>query len=360
METKIQEIIDYITATGLIERFGGWCFNKTDKELPYGVAITNTNKGTLYGFDDNFFSSGYVWVKDIVSTGIRNQVKVTLGIYVFTPRTKWSEEMNTFDLPLDLYAQLNRKYKEIRFNSVIVDKYIANEVALIEIDFLAYGSCDVPTPVWWDFEGTMTVGTLAGEGGLTEHGYRAGWGDDYGTLASFYTQYQYAGLYWNDDTLKLYVWGVNADVVQIGTTVFTEGTFNSEGYTTFEASTNPFTWATAAIKVKGSATETWDYEGVMTVGEDDNSIFFGYDTGDAVLGGIGLLPDYKYRYNTYRFIYWNSGSLKIKISIECQYLKIANQVYNLEFAHDSGISSIDEETNPFPEVDETCTIKVKL
>jgi hypothetical protein len=133
MKAKIQGILDLINGTGLIERWGGWCFNKTDKELPYGVAITTTTKGTMYGYDDNFYSSGYLFVKELQNTTIRNQVRVTVGIYIFTPRTKWDEEMNTYELPLDLYAQLNRSYKEIRFNSIINDhlEEVADAIAKV-------------------------------------------------------------------------------------------------------------------------------------------------------------------------------------------------------------------------------------
>ena len=363
MESKINEIISAINTTGLIERFGGWCFNKTDKELPYGVAIQNTDKGTLYGYDDNFYSSGFLFVKELQGTGRMNEVRVTVGIYVFTPRTKWDEEMNTYELPLNLFSQLRKKYKDIRFNSVIVDKYVANEVALIEIDFMAYGQCELPTPVWWDFSGSMTVGEFQGEGDTMEYGFRKGWGDDYGTLADFYTFYDKEGCYWIDGVL--YVWGVNASIIQIGGVVFNDGTYNEAGYTSFEVESNPFpaTGETATIKVKGTATETWDYEGTLTVAEwlvYGELVKRGYNTvyeNPAAYGSMN--PVYKYYYNGYGFIEYNIGSSQLIISGECQKIKIGNTVYVTDWVL-AGLTSCDDITDPFPKIDETITIKIKL
>lgn len=356
MESKINEIISTINTTGLIERFGGWCFNKTDKDLPYGVAIQNTNKGTLYGYDDNFYSSGFLFVKDLQGTGRINEVRVTVGIYVFTPCTKWDEEMNTYELPLNLYSQLRKKYKDIRFSSVIVDKYVANEVALIEIDFMAYGQCELPTPVWWDFSGSMTVGEFEAEGEIMEYGFRKGWGDDYGTFADFYTCYEYEGCYWIDGIL--YVWGVNASIIQIGSVVLNEGTYNEAGYTSFEVETNPFPaeGETVTIKVKGTATETWDYEGVLTVAADSGSYGYFHKSGSE----YGNLPGFHGN-----FLYWNSNKLYFHKSYT--YVKIGNLIINNIFTVLPTNSDILRQSswrpnisNPFPSVGETCTIKIKL
>jgi len=359
MKAKIQEIIDQVSNTGLIERWGGWCFNKTDKDLPYGVSITNTTKGTLYGYDDNFYSTSYLFVKELKETGIRNQVRVTVGIYVFTPRLKWGEDMNTYDLALNLYAQLTKKYKETRFSSVISDKYVPNEVALIEIDFYAYGQCELPEPVWWDFEGTMTVGEFEAEGDVMEYGYRAGWGDDYGTLSDFFTQYEYAGIYWIDGVL--YAWGVNATVIKIGSTTLNNGTYNEAGYTSFVIAENPFpeSGEEVEIKVKGDVTEIWDYEGVMTVGFQAPTIY-GYGDGSPYfVPKVGnITPELKYSVGRNYYVVFQNGSI-IKVSEECNYLYI-NGVCYIPTNFSNGESYLINGTNPFPAVGETCTIKIKL
>jgi len=206
----------------------------------------------------------------------------------------------------------------------------------------------------WDFEGTLTIGEFEGEGEVMEYGYRAGWGDDYGTLADFYTYYEYAGIYWTDGVL--YVWGVNASVVQIGSVVLNEGTYNSSGYTTFECETNPFTGATAAIKVKGDATETWDYEGVLTVGGDGilNKGLY-YDSSGNKNGNItGFISD---------LFHYIPGT-KVFTIREGSIVKIDNNVIQ-GFIHyvlslSSHYKKIILDSDPFPEVGETCTIKIKL
>jgi len=362
MKAKIQEIIDQVSNTGLIERWGGWCFNKTDKDLPYGVSITNTTKGTLHGYDDNFYSTSYLFVKELKETGTRNQVRVTVGIYVFTPRLKWGEDMNTYDLALNLYAQLTKKYKETRFSSVISDKYVPNEVALIEIDFYAYGQCELPEPVWWDFEGTMTVGEFEAEGDVMEYGYRAGWGDDYGSISDFYTYYEYAGIYWIDGVL--YAWGVNATVIKIGSVTLNNGTYNEAGYTSFVVAANPFpeSGEEVEIKVKGEATEVWDYEGVLTVGKpDDDDSFSGFLVGDGVsiIGEWGQTnPLFNITLNGSIYIYIESIEY-LYVSCELTNIKIDDNLFisNIKI---NGSTSFEITSNPFPTVGETCIIKIKL
>lgn len=171
----------------------------------------------------------------------------------------------------------------------------------------------------WDFEGTLTIGTLAGEGGDTEYGYRAGWGDDYGSIANFYTYYEYAGIYWVDSTNTLYVWGVDVDVIQIDGDNYVNGTYNALGYTTFPFATNPLTGATIAIKIKGTNMETWDYEGVMTA-EVYDSIISGFFQ---IAGGVqygSILP-----VSFINFI-WTDG-FNVNVSYKITYLKIGNVCY---------------------------------
>jgi hypothetical protein len=158
------------------------------------------------------------------------------------------------------------------------------------------------------------------------------------------------------------VWGVNAEVIKIGSTVYTGGTFNEEGYTSFRIATNPFTGATAAIKVKGSVTEVWDYIGTLSVGSRSvygEVIDEGYDTGNEGQYG-SITPAYNYTYGKESFIKYNLGSEHLQISGEITCLKIDNIVYK-NISRETGMSFILGLTSsPLPAFEETCTIKISV
>jgi hypothetical protein len=227
-----------------------------------------------------------------------------------------------------------------------------------------------PAPEVWDYEGILTIGNFTGEGNTEEYGFRSGFGNDYGSIPDFYTYYAEAGIYWIDGTL--YVWGVNVESISIDGVEYSNGIYNEFGYTSFAIPDNPFTGETAAIKVKGTATETWDYEGVMTVGKDADDLYFGFDTGFLFEGG--LLPNYKFTYNNIKYLFYNTDESQGFISVECNKLKIGNYLLNkignldewpgIQISSGLGNWKIhldgEEQINPFQAVGQTCTIKIKL
>lgn len=242
-----------------------------------------------------------------------------------------------------------------------VEMYL--NVMMFEIrvkDFAAY-SLDAFD---WDFEGTLTVGEFEGEGEVMEYGYRSGWGDDYGSISDFYTYYEYAGIYFIEDTL--YIWGVDVAVLQIDGENYINGTYNSSGYTTFPFTTNPLDGATAAIKIKGTNMETWDYEGVMTSG--DPYIYYGttyygcfYEVAilednhlDLIKHG-NLEPDY------IGGSIYSTGAL-IGLQGIVRYLKIENTIYTSPNYH-TGVGARSEFTyigNPFAPTGGNFNVKIKL
>jgi hypothetical protein len=208
----------------------------------------------------------------------------------------------------------------------------------------------------------MTVGSLLGEGGITAYGFKNFGGEEFGSLADFYTYYEYEGIYYVDGTL--FVWGVDVTILSIDGTEYTDGEYNENGYTEFEIASNPFDGATAEIKIQGTATETWDYEGVMTVGEQEiepGIDFYGYFKGE--YGGVNvdignLIPVfYAFDGNFNNGVYYSTEETTLNASIICEYLKINTVIYQNTSSEFFG-KALDE--NPFPEAGETCTIKIKL
>jgi hypothetical protein len=244
-------------------------------------------------------------------------------------------------------------------NSVSYDEPL--ELFYVSVDFI-FSTVIREYAEIWDHEGTLILGMFKGEGEAWEYGYRAGFGDDYGSIADFYTFYDKAGLYWVDDTL--YLWGVNCSKIKIGNTTLENGIYNSQGFTSWECS-NPFiTYLNEgdeiSIKIKGTVTETWDYEGVITVGEDGDSNYKGYSYNHEFLLNFGSInPNYNYTYFDSKFIYIEIGA-DIQVSGEISIMKIDDEIYN-NFNHIGGVSTENKEgIDPFPPVGETCTIKIKL
>lgn len=135
---------------------------------------------------------------------------------------------------------------------------VTRDFYLLSIDFrvtegatLTSGFCDpicFPEPViQYDFEGEITVGEFEAEGGVWEYGFRAGWGDDYGTLPDLPEFENQSGCFWIDGIL--YVWGVDVDSIIICETEFSGGTFLND-MTTFAIENNPFPEAGETCEIK--------------------------------------------------------------------------------------------------------------
>ena len=150
LEAKFNQISDYIDSLNIITYWGGWCHNMTDKDIPYGLGITAGCEGNIYSFNDNGIS-GYLFFRGLSSTNssIKNEIRVTGGIYIFTPHKFIGELNNTYQLPLTIFGKLNKRFTA-RYNFTIdsvtgVRRFEDKEMALISFDFLHYGDCTLPT-----------------------------------------------------------------------------------------------------------------------------------------------------------------------------------------------------------------------
>jgi SPP1 family predicted phage head-tail adaptor len=253
-----------------------------------------------------------------------------------------------------------RKISTLNLTWLIEDNGVFYDIKFIDDDkFYLYLTCRKTD--WkevFDFEGTMTVGSLSGEGGIVVYGFMNIGGDKFGNIDGFYTYGEYEGIYWSEGTLL--VWGVDVSILSIDGTEYTDGTYNENGYTEFEIAENPFTGTTAEIKIQGTIVEIWDYTGVLTVGSPDNDRF-GFDSGNYDIFG-SITPEYLWAYNGFKYIVYIQGV--ISCTGEIGKIKIDNEVFIATDILD-GLTSFTEEKgnpiiNPFPAVGETCTIKIKI
>lgn len=143
LKTVIAGIEAKIVATNLVTDWGGWCVNKTDKEMPYGIGTNNNVSGKLFGYNDNEITTGYLYVRNIESIGKFNQVEVTVTVNIFTPVKKIGENIQTFQVPLMIFGQLQKNYKNVRFYTPTSEKYSFQEMSSIDIKFTINSPCDI-------------------------------------------------------------------------------------------------------------------------------------------------------------------------------------------------------------------------
>ena len=146
----IQENFDavstIITDSGLIELWGGWCVNKLDKDVPYGIkplTSTSTKDTNVYTINDNVISSGYSYIRSLSDfKDIKGVFNVEMAINVFVNPKKIGRINTTYELPMKLIGVLKRKYKDVRILTISNEKYSFQEMATIIIPFKAYASCE--------------------------------------------------------------------------------------------------------------------------------------------------------------------------------------------------------------------------
>lgn len=143
LKTVIAGIEAKIIATNLVTDWGGWCVNKTDKEMPYGIGTNNNVSGKLFGYNDNEITTGYLYVRNVESIGKFNQVEVTVTVNIFTPVKKIGENIQTFQVPLMIFGQLQKNYKNVRFYTPTSEKYSFQEMSSIDIKFTINAPCDI-------------------------------------------------------------------------------------------------------------------------------------------------------------------------------------------------------------------------
>jgi hypothetical protein len=105
----------------------------------------------------------------------------------------------------------------------------------------------------------------------------------------------------------------------------------------------------------------WDFEGVMTVGEwtsEDETVYIGFADGSVEIPAFGLLTGFSsvivfalYEEPVVAII-WGNGETTTVDKIEINGVLFENGVQG-------GVTIFLTETNPFPAVGQTCTIKIK-
>ena len=138
MKEEINKLNEFITSLGVITSFGGFCVNRTDKDVPYGVAAD----GKVYTMDDKKGVVGYTFVKSLVNSSHGFSLKV--GLYIFVNPKAIGEIIPVYQIPMFVYGELKKRYKDISFNAVVDENRMSlHEMSLIEIYMPVYRECDV-------------------------------------------------------------------------------------------------------------------------------------------------------------------------------------------------------------------------
>ncbi len=146
----IQENFDavstIITDSGLIELWGDWCINKTDKEVPYGIkplSVNSSKETNVYSINDNVKSSGYSYIYSWAEyQNIKGAFVIEIAINVFVNPKKIGRLSATYEIPMKIIGLLKRKYKDVRPLRITSEKYSFQEMATIIVPFKAYSSCE--------------------------------------------------------------------------------------------------------------------------------------------------------------------------------------------------------------------------
>ena len=146
----IQENFDVvsqiITDSGLIELWGDWCINKTDKEVPYGIkplSVNSSKETNVYSINENVKSSGYSYIRSLTDyRDIKGVFVVEMAINVFINPKKIGRINATYEIPMKLIGLLKRQYKDVRILQISSEKYSFQEMTTIIVPFKAYSSCE--------------------------------------------------------------------------------------------------------------------------------------------------------------------------------------------------------------------------
>lgn len=104
----------------------------------------------------------------------------------------------------------------------------------------------------------------------------------------------------------------------------------------------------------------WDYEGVMTVGEDTENLITGFANNVSGIDDIGIMnPEFLYEDELDQISFFHEYDNLIVVSAECVYIYIDGIVYIPDGISD-GSSFLAKETSPFPTVGDSCNVKIKL
>lgn len=146
IQENFDAVSQIITDSGLIELWGDWCINKTDKEVPYGIkplSVNSSKETNVYSINENVKSSGYSYIRSLTDykdfTGV---FTVELAINVFINPKKIGRINATYEIPMKLISLLKRQYKVVRILPISSEKYSFQEMTTIIVPFKAYSSCE--------------------------------------------------------------------------------------------------------------------------------------------------------------------------------------------------------------------------
>jgi hypothetical protein len=146
----IQENFDAVSTiiqdSNLIELWGDWCVNKTDKEVPYGIkplSVNSSKETNIYSINDNVMSSGYSYIRSITDyRDIKGVFVVEMAINIFVNPKKIGRLNATYEIPMKLIGLLKRQYKDVRIQQNTSERFSFQEMATIIVPFKAYASCE--------------------------------------------------------------------------------------------------------------------------------------------------------------------------------------------------------------------------
>jgi hypothetical protein len=146
----IQENFDTVSTiiqnSNLIELWGDWCVNKTDKEVPYGIkplSVNSSKETNVYSINDNVMSSGYSYIRSITDyRDIKGVFVVEMAINIFVNPKKIGRLNATYEIPMKLIGLLKRQYKDVRIQQNTSERFSFQEMATIIVPFKAYASCE--------------------------------------------------------------------------------------------------------------------------------------------------------------------------------------------------------------------------
>lgn len=146
IQENFDSISEIIQDSNLIELWGGWCENKTDKDVPYGRKPLSNNSGketNIYSINDNVKSSGYSYIRSIADyRDIKGVFVVEIAINIFVNPKKIGRLNATYEIPMKLIGLLKRKYKDVRIQQNTSERFSFQEMATIIVPVKAYSSCE--------------------------------------------------------------------------------------------------------------------------------------------------------------------------------------------------------------------------
>jgi len=130
------QLNDAIVASTLINNWGGECINKTGEDIPYGVKPSDGD-ANIYGYDDGFDVSGYMYLDGIEGADI-GYTKV-YNVNVFQKKVEGTAD--DYQTAINLHKYL----KQRKFNvDILLNKTVKCEhcyFATIVVRLRTFGDC---------------------------------------------------------------------------------------------------------------------------------------------------------------------------------------------------------------------------